>query len=66
MVCMLSLGRGRTFVKPTGKFSVELITYFRKLKVIFKEINWIKGSLVYLFIFFVVKPFLTNSQRFLN
>ena len=47
------LGRGQISVKPTGhaRFSAENFkTYFRKYKLISKEINWIKDVLFYLFI----------------
>ena len=65
----LVLGRSQISVKPTGRarFFVEMLHLFYKLKVYFqRKAIGSKGDLSYLFIFFVVKPYLTNSQRFLN
>ena len=69
LAVMPSLGRGQISVELTGhaRFLVENYkTYFRKYELFSKEINWIKGGLFLFILSLVVKPFLTNSQRFLN
>ena len=66
---MPSLGRGRISVKPTGhaRFSVEFNRLIWNKKSIFLKENQLDQMGFILFIhFLVVKPFITNSQRFLN
>ena len=65
MPCM---GRCRISVKPTGhaRSSLEFIHLFGKLKVIFKGNQLDQGWFILFILSLVVKPFLTNSQRFLK
>ena len=69
MALLPSLGRGQISVKPTGhaRFSVENYqTYFEILSYFLKKSIGQKRRFILFIYFLVVKPYLTNSQRFLN